>query len=401
MKHAIALLACCLAAGVRADDWPCWRGPHHNGISQEKGWFERWPKHGPAVAWKAAVGIGFSSITISDGRFYTMGYSDGKDTIHCLDAVTGKPIWHHSYEAALGDQFFEGGPTSTPTIHDKSVYALSRWGDLFRFDAATGKIIWSKNLKKEHQVRVPGWGFACSPVIHEKLLLLNVGKAGMALERDTGKLVWSSGDDEAGYSTPVLVKQGSDWLALVSSGSTYSAVNAQTGKQLWEQRWITRYGVNAADPIPIGDQVFISSGYNKGCTLLQPGEATPKEVWRNKNMRNQINSCVLIDGHLYGIDGDTTGPATLRCVEAKSGEVRWTQKGVGCGSLMAADGKLIVLTEEAELLIAPVSPKEFVPAAKLIVLSGKCWTVPTLANGRIYCRNAAGDLVCLDLAKGK
>jgi outer membrane protein assembly factor BamB len=166
---------------------------------------------------------------------------------------------------------------------------------------------------------------------------------------------------------------------------------------MWEQRWLTRYGVNSADPIVVGDQVFLSSGYNKGCAVLQMGTAAPTEVWRNKNMRTQLNACVHLEGFLYGIDGDTSTSNALRCVEWKSGTVRWSFDGVGCGALMVADGKLIVLSEQGELLVGAASPKGFTPTARTKVLDGKCWTVPVLANGRIYCRNAAGDLVCVDV----
>lgn len=383
------------SSAVLADDWPCWRGPERNGISKEKGWLDQWPKSGPTIAWKASVGLGFSAVAVAEGRVYTMGHSDGKDTVYCLDAVTGKQVWSHSYEAALGDLNFEGGPTSTPTVHDGRVYTLSRWGDLHCFHAADGKVHWSRNLVKQDNAKLPGWGFSSSPVIHDKLLLLNVGSGGMALEKDTGKVVWTSGDEEAGYSTPVLFQRDGDWCMLVSSGTAFKTVKATTGKLLWEHRWITRYGVNSADPILAGNLVFISSGYNKGCALLETGGEMPKEVWRNKNMRNQLNACVLLDGHLYGIDGDTSTAATLRCVELKSGESRWSFDGVGCGAVMAADGKLIVLSETGELLVGPPSPKAFTPSARARVLEGKCWTVPVLANGRIYCRNAAGEVVCV------
>jgi outer membrane protein assembly factor BamB len=385
------------ASPAAADDWPHWRGPQRSGISQEKGWLDQWPKGGPPIAWKASVGVGFSAVSVAQGRLCTMGHKDGKDTVYCFDAVTGKALWSHSYDAALGDLNFEGGPTSTPAIHDGSVYTLSRWGDLFAFDAATGRVRWSRNLAKDDNVRVPSWGFASSALIHDKLLLLNVGKAGMALEKETGKVVWTSGDEEAGYSTPVPFQHGGAWCLLLSSGSAFKAVDLKTGKALWEQRWLTRYGVNAADPIVADGQVFISSGYNKGAALLQIGDASPTELWRNKNMRNQLNACVLLDGHLYGIDGDTTTTTALRCLAWKSGTVRWSFDGVGCGALIAADGKLIVLSEQGELLVGPASPKGFTPSARARVLDGKCWTVPVLANGRIYCRSAAGDLVCVDV----
>jgi outer membrane protein assembly factor BamB len=401
MKHvAVALIAALGCTAARAEDWPRWRGPQLTGISQEKGWLDQWPKEGPPVVWKASVGVGFSAVAVAQGRLYTMGHHEGKDTVFCLDAVTGKPIWSHSYDAALGDLNFEGGPTATPTVHDGAVYTLSRWGDLFCFDAVKGQVRWSRNLVKEDNARTPTWGFSGSPLIHENLLLLNVGKAGLALEKETGKRVWSSDDEEAGYSTPIPFQRGKEWFAVVSSGAGFTAVNAATGKALWEYRWLTRYGVNSADPILAGEQIFISSGYNKGCALLKTGAGEPKEIWRNKNMRNQFNSSVLIDGFLYGVDGDTTTATSLRCVEFKTGEVRWSKDGLGSGSVMAADGKLIVLSDEGELLVGPASSKGFTPSARAKVLDGKCWTVPVLANGRIYCRNAAGDLVCLDV-RGK
>jgi outer membrane protein assembly factor BamB len=384
-------------ASALADDWPHWRGPNHNGISREQGWLDQWPQSGPPVVWKASVGTGFSSVAVSQGRLYSMGNQDNTDTVYCLDAATGKPLWKHSYKSDLGDHLFEGGPTATPTIDDGQVYTLGRWGDLFCFDALSGRVLWSKNVQKETNARVPDWGFAGSPLIHDNLLVLNVGKAGTAVEKITGKVVWRSEDEAAGYSTPVPLQRGGDWFALVSSGNAFTAVNIKTGKELWQIRWVTRYGVNAADPILAGDHIFLSSGYTKGAALFKTGERAPAEVWHNKNLRNQFSPSVLLDGFLYGIDGDTTSDAVLKCLELKTGEVRWTQEGVGSGSLMAADGKLIVLTDAGKLMVAKASPEGFTPSAKAQVLEGKCWTVPVLAGGRIYCRNAAGDLVCLDV----
>lgn len=392
------LIVSLLPALARAADWPGWRGPERTGISKETGWLDRWPKDGPTMAWKAAVGIGFSSFAVQDGRLYTLGNQDGKDTVWCLDASTGKKVWSHSYESALDDKQFEGGPTSTPAVDEGRVYTLSRWGDLFCFDAVGGKIIWSKNLHKETGIRIPGWGFASSPLLHENLLLLNIGEAGVALDKRTGKLVWASGDKDAGYSSPVLCKRGDDWLAVFSADDGYTAVNLKTGKPVWNVRWLTRFGLNAVDPIITGEAMFISSGYNKGGALFKINEQEPKEVWRTRNMRNQFNSCVLLDGHLYGIDGDTTTKSFLKCVELKTGDVKWSHEGVGMGALMCAAGKLIVLSEKGELLVAPASPEKFASTAQAKVLEGKCWTVPVLANGRIYCRNAAGDVVCVDVS---
>lgn len=399
MMKGISLILLLSALPARAVDWPRWRGPRHDGISRETGWLDRWPEKGPPIAWRASVGTGFSSVSVADGRLFTMGNVDNKDTVYCLDAATGKKHWSHTYDAPLEDKLFEGGPTSTPTVAGDRVFTLSRWGDVFCFDAASGRIVWSRNVQKETGVRMPGWGFAGSPLVHQEVLLLNIGAAGMALDVKTGKVVWTSENEEAGYSSPLPFRQRDEWFATVSSGEAYSAVNIRTGKPLWQARWITRYGLNAVDPILHDGHVFVSAGYNKGAALLKPGDGEPTIVWKSKNLRNQLNCSVLLDGFLYGIDGDTNTKATLRCVEWKTGEVRWTQDGIGAGSLMAADGKLIVLSEAGELLVAPATPDGFKPTGRAKVLDGKCWTVPVLANGRIYCRNARGELVCADVLR--
>jgi outer membrane protein assembly factor BamB len=391
------LLLTAVALPAAADDWPNWRGPNRDGISRETGFRDRWDKSGPPVTWKASVGVGYSCMAVAGGRLYTMGHRDGNDTLVCLSVADGKPVWSKSWSAELGDLYFEGGPTSTPTVHDGKVYAISRWGDLFCLNAADGNPIWTKNIRTETGVRIPGWGYGGSPVIHENLLLLNLGKAGMALDKDSGKVVWTSENDEAGYSTPVVFRRGGRALALFSSGNTYAAVDVKTGKPAWEVRWVTRYGVNAADPIVFGDRVFISSGYNKGALVLQMTEAEPTEVWRGKAMRSQMNPGVLLDGCVYGIDGDTGAEAVLKCVEAAGGAVKWTFAGTGAGALCAAGGKLIVLSETGELLIGAASPVGFTPTGRAKVINGKCWTAPVLADGRLYCRSGAGDLVCVDL----
>ncbi|MBI3413905.1 MAG: PQQ-binding-like beta-propeller repeat protein [Verrucomicrobia bacterium] len=396
LRTIFALIALA-ALDVAADDWPHWRGPNFNGISNEKNWLSSWPAAGPPVAWKAAVGIGFSSVSVVNDRVFTMGYVDEKDVVWCLDAATGKVLWKHAYDADLGDKFFEGGPTSTPTLAGEVVYTSSRWGDVFCFEAASGKIRWSKNLQKETGLRIPDWGFAGSPVVHENLLLLNLGDAGIAVEKETGKLVWTSANKDAGYSTPLRFARNGETFAILGSAKSFVAVNAKTGKESWRIPWPTQYGVNAADPVLDGDLMFISSGYGKGAGLFKLSGAQSEAVWQNKELRTQMNPSVLLNGFLFGIDGDTTSKASLKCLDFKTGVLKWAESGIGSGALMAADGKLIVLTDRGELIVAEASPERFKPIARTQVLGGKCWTVPVLANGHIYCRNAQGNLVCLDV----
>ncbi len=395
----IALLAALgtAAAHARADDWPCWRGPRRDGISAETDWNDRWPPEGPPVAWKAEVGTGFSSFAVAGGRAFTMGHDDGSDTLFCFDAATGRKLWTHSCPSELGDRFFEGGPTSTPAVDGGRLYAFGRWGDLFCMEAATGRVLWSRNVQKEDGLPVPGWGFSGSPVVLESLLLLNAGGGGIALDKATGELKWKSSAREAGYSTPLPFRSGGDLLVALSTGSAYLAVDPLTGQKAWSIRWITQYGCNAADPVVRGDLLLISSGYGRGAALYRLGQGGPEAVWQSKVLRSQFSSSVLIGEYLYGVDGDTTERASLKCVEFATGVEKWALPGFGSGSVTAAGGRLIALDDRGELVVGPASPDGFKPAARAKILEGKCWTVPVLSGGRIYARNAAGDVVCLDV----
>ncbi len=382
-----------IALGATGIDWYRWRGPDLNGISKETGWQTRWPAAGPKRLWKASVGTGFATFSVSQGRVYTMGNTNDTDVTFCLDAHTGKVIWHHSYPCPLDPHNFEGGPCATPTVADGRVYTFSRKGDLFCLDAAKGTVVWSKNLNRELGLGIPTWGLSSSVLVEGDLAVLDMGSAGVALDRKSGKVVWTSNKSAGGYSTPVPLTIGGDKCLAIFARESLAAVKAATGKEVWSYPWKTSYDVNAADPIVAGDKIFLSSGYNRGATLLKLGGPAPQKVWENKNMRNHFNSCVLWQGHLYGPDD-----GGLRCLAFDTGEVKWTDREFRKGSLMLADGKLIGLSERGELSIAEASPAAFNPISRAQVLTGKCWTMPVLSNGHIYCRNAVGDVVCLDVS---
>ncbi len=397
LKLAFALVL--TAAPLQAEDWPNWRGPNHNGISAETGWLAKWPADGPPRLWKTSVGIGFSSVTVSQGRAYTMGNQGGSDTVYCFDAETGKLIWKQTYASPADPLYYEGGPSVTPTVEGGHVFTMSRRGSVFCFGAADGKIAWSKNVADELRLEIPQWGFASSALIEGNLLLLNVGSFGAAFDKSTGKVVWTTGTDKAGYSTPLPCSFGGKPTIALMTGSGAVGVDPATGRKLWEYTWKASYDLNIADPVLAGDRLFISSSYAKSCALLQIQDGTAKVVWQNGSLRNQVNSSVLVDGFLYGVDG-IAGPtpnASLKCVDLQSGAVKWNFPDLGGGALMVADGKIIALSDKGELFTAAVSPQSFTPISRAQVLGGRCWTVPVLANGRIYCRNARGDLVCLDV----
>jgi outer membrane protein assembly factor BamB len=280
------------------------------------------------------------------------------------------------------------------------VYTFSRQGRVCCLDAGSGRLLWETDIRATCNVNVPTWGFASSPFVYGDLLLLNAGSAGVALETADGSVAWQSDNsDDAAYATPVMMTVAGEELALIVSAKSLNAVEPLTGSVRWQFRWITRYGVNAADPIVSGQQVFLTSGYSKGTSLVDASGAEPKELWRIRELRNQLSPGVLIDGQVYAVDGDAGDETALKCLDFATGEVKWEESGLGSATLIAAAGSLIVLSEEGELIVAPASADGFRPTARAPVIAGKCWTPPVLANGLLYVRNAVGDVVCVDLRK--
>jgi outer membrane protein assembly factor BamB len=404
----ILLAATCLSAiaqsGVAAGlDWPRWRGPDHNGISKETGWSTSWPSEGPRRLWKAQVGVGFSSFAVAGQRAYTMGHRDGKDVVWCFDTDTGRELWKYQYTAELDARLYEGGPNSTPTLDGDLLFTLGRHGQVFCLDASDGRVVWKTDLMKDHRLTEPGqdwWGFSGSPLVEGDLVILNAGTHGMAFNKKTGKVAWSTGKSANGYASPVPFDAGGRRGVAVFAAKSLGAVDAKTGSELWALPWKTSYGINAADPIFSDGHVFVSSGYRTGGGLFKIDGAKLTEVWRSQEMHNQMNPSLLLGGHLYGISGQNGYSGDLRCVEFMTGKVKWKEPATGMGSVMAADGKLIVLSERGELIFAEAKPDAFKALARTQVLGGRCWTVPVLSHGRIFCRNAKGDCICLDVSSG-
>tara|TARA_R110000850_G_scaffold175640_1_gene301395 strand:- start:1157 stop:2386 length:1230 start_codon:yes stop_codon:yes gene_type:complete len=382
---------------VVADDWPTLRGNGLSGISIESGL----PDSGEVeVLWEAELGLGYSAPVISGGKVIVSGH-DGEetDTLFCFDEQSGEVKWKHSYPQPIGDLYFQGGTTGTATIDGDQVFHLARQGELVCLSAGTGAVIWKKHLQSDFSYTPPTWGFGGSPLIQGDVVYLNAGEAGLALNKSDGSVVWQSEDEEAGYSGPYPFEMKGTRYLMFTNKRYYVCVDAETGDKVWEYKWMTRYGVNASDPVVAGDQIFISSGYGKGAVLLKwAGEGEPDRVWQNRNMSTQMNAAVLIDGFLYGIDGgEGKEEAGLKCLEMASGDIKWLDTGIGHGSAVAVKDQLVVLTEEGTLQIGKVSPAGFKATVSQKVLEPRVWTVPVFANGRIYCRNASGNFVVVKL----
>lgn len=405
----LVLLSCgTKESDIGTVDWPRWRGPNGDGISEEKVWNPAGLSGGPRILWRTNIGLGHSNVVVMDNRLYTMGVTRDGNTVVCLNAGTGQEIWRFAFESSSESQ-------STVTIDGDYVYALNVRGILLCLKARNGKLRWKKDLVSEYDVTKPTYGFAASPVIEGDLLVLTANNYGMALDKRTGELVWISEKppkkviaDSTGphYSTPVMYDYDGKRYSLISSYIGLHSVEVATGKVFWLYKWEPLRAVQTTDPLIFDKYVFITQYDEKyGSVLLEIEGGEPKVLWESMNVESNISSPVMIDGYVYGCEG---GPypnrGSLQCLDAKTGELMWEEKLNGEPiSLMAADGKLIILDEKGTLYIAEATPSSYEETSSCQLPSEtglhQWWTPPVLCNGRIYCRNYAGDLVGIDVSK--
>ena len=393
-----------LAVPAAADDWPFFRGPHYNGVSAESGWTARWPAAGPKVAWRADVGIGASSVVVVGDRVITMGSrkDENEDVVWCLDATSGRVLWQFVYPSKFNARQFEGGTASTPTVDGSLVYTLGYEGQVHCLGVEDGRAVWRKHLVDDFGGRYSSWKYAGSPLVTGGLVIFDTGADGnstVALDKATGRKVWGAGDDLAGYATPIPFEHAGRRGVLVFKARAMVAHDLAAGRELWRIEWKTYYDCNASTPTVLGDKLFLSTGYGgrsaRGA-LFQLGEGRPRQIWLNQDLETKMNSAVLFEGHVYCVSERSGGQ--LMCFDLRDGSVVWAEPSFApYGTLMIADGKLVVLDEEGDLVIADATPAGYRELARAKVLNGRCWVMPVLSNGRIYARTNHGDLVCLDV----
>lgn len=386
------LLATSLLASplLAAEDWPQWRGPDRNGISSETAWSST----GSAEAlWTADVGLGYSTFSVSQGRVYTVGWDEesGMDILYCLSAETGEELWRHTCAAEKWAKFHGGGTNCTPSVDGDDVYTLNREGKYTLLDAATGKVRWTVDLMAEHDLELPTWGFATSPLVLDDMVVVHVGRV-FAFEKGSKKIRWESADYGHAYSTPTACKLGGKDVLAVMGGKSLVLLDPRSGSELAQTKWETKYDVNAASPVQVDEErIWISSGYGHGGAMVRFDGKSCEELWSTKGMRNQMATSILIGEHLYGLD-----EAVLKCFDLEGKEV-WVQRGIGKGALSAAGDRLLVHTGKGELAVVKATPEAYQELYREKVTSGGvCWTMPVLVDGRIYMRSSKGQVVVRD-----
>ena len=390
------------SSDARPPDWHQWRGMNRDGVSQETGILKNWSDASPKVVWRIPLGDGFSGVSISDGRAYTTYAKGEAEILVCLDTASGKEIWCYVIDERFKSPDGGDGARSTPTVDGDRVYALSAHGRLVALDAQNGKALWHCDFRSAFSSEQPRYGFCTSPIVQGDLLLIQTGgtrgNALAAFDKRNGNIIWSCEDDPCGYSSPITATLSGKRQTMFFTGRGLVSVSPKDGTVYWRYDWQTPSNINAATPIFIPpDRIFMSSGYDIGAAVVQiietNGEFTVNTIWKSRVMKNHFSSSIHHSGYLYGFDN-----AVLKCIDAVTGREQWVTRGFGRGTLIYADGCLIILGENGNLALAKATPTEYEQLAETQLLKGRCWTLPTLSGGKFYLRNME-ELVCLELSE--
>jgi outer membrane protein assembly factor BamB len=445
-KRLVLLAAVVLAAtAARADDWPQWMGPQRDGVWRETGLVDRFPEGGPRVRWRAAIGAGYAGPAVAGGRVYvtdrviaagaadppnifTRGNTPSLERVLCLDEADGKIVWKHETECSYTVSY-PAGPRATPVVTGGKVYTLGAEGNLFCLDAASGKVAWSHDLKKDYGLdSSPFWGFSGNPLVDGPHLICLVGGRGstvVAFDKETGKEAWraldSGGRHGPGYGSPIVIEAGGRRQLIVWHPEAVSSLDPETGGVLWEQPFRAKEGLTVATPRKDGDFLFITAFYD-GSLMLRLDRDKPgaSVVWKRKGRNERetdalhclINTPVLEDGHIYGIDSY----GAFRCLKMETGDRVWeSSRATGAaggegdrwatGFIVKQADRHILFNEKGELIIARLSPKGFDEISRAKILEptqtqrGRAivWSHPAFANRSVYARNDR-EIVCVSLA---
>lgn len=389
-------------------DWNQWRGPDRDGLSKDTGLLKQWPEAGPPLAWKATgLGKGFSGISISSNRIFTMGDEGSDCYARAYNLTEGKPIWSTKVGKAGAPGWGNfTGPRSTPTADGDLVYVIGQYGELLCLKADDGSIVWSKHMVKDFGGKLPEWGYSESVLVDgEKVLCTPGGSKGaiVALDKKTGQTIWRTKDfkDGAHYSSLVCCEiAGVKQYVQLTAASVVGI--ATDGNVLWRAG---RKGRTAVIPTPIvkENKVYVTSGYGIGCNLFEisnsDGKFSAEQIYSNKTIANQHGGAVLVGDHVYSYC-DAKGWV---CQELNTGDIKWAEKGqVGKGSLTYADGHLYLRAEsKGTVALIEATTEGYKEKGRFIQPDfgkPKTWPHPIVAGKKLYLRDQ-DTLLCYDVSE--
>lgn len=403
-RVSLALLLLSAALPVGAADWPQYRGPDRHGTTADVSLLESWSDTQPEVLWRQELGDGFSAVSAAKGRLFTASLVETdqgtREALLALDPATGEELWR----VLLGEPVeteFGNGPRTTPTVDGDHVYMVSSRSLLLALRAADGHEVWRQDLAGDQPV--PRFGYSMSPLVDSGQVVVEAGseepgRSVAAFDAATGEERWRALDGAAGYSSPIAIEISGVRQYVFSRREGPEVVSLSTsGEVLW------RHGISAVAVIPMPifhppSQLFVSSSDDSfGGLMLQIEKVGDSfrvsEAWQERLMRNHFNSSVLVGDFLYGFDN-----ATFKCLSVVDGSMRWARRGFGKGSLIAAGDLLFVLADNGTLALVRATPEAYRELGRARPMSGKAWTAPSLADGRLYLRDQ-DEIVALAVAR--
>jgi outer membrane protein assembly factor BamB len=407
-----------LASGADVDKrsapaWPQFLGPRRDGIIRDKGLNVDWKAKPPQTLWKVPIGNGYSSEIIVGDRLYTQAKRGMRDGVLCLDVKDGKEIWFYDAAPTYIDKQKQGaGPRSTPTYHDGKLYCLFAMGELHCV-TTEGKKVWQADIFKDTgAASLLGeffyWGVCSSPLVEGDIVIVQPGgtkKNSVAgYHKDTGKLVWTVGDDPMGYASPISITVAGKRQVVVPTGQSMLGIDAAKGEVLWRHPFGNKFNATCASPVWTDDLLFVSAAYGVGGSLLEivppkdkDGSWTVREKWKaKKTMQNLMATSMIVDGHVYGCHGDLSA-FFIRCLDFKTGDVKWEQRTQGRYNLLAIERHILCMHERGTLMLLVAQPGSYEVKGELPnLLAYKTWAVPAFADGKLFLRDER-HLLCLDL----
>lgn len=390
-----------------AEDWPRWRGPRGDGSWQAPNLPEKWPEQLPVV-WKQLLGPGYSGITVADGRAVTMdrpAEPENHERIVCFDASTGKQLWEHLYPASYEGIDYPKGPRAAATLHEGRVYTLGAAGHLHCVDLATGQVLWKHDLVKEQKAKLPLWGLSASPLVYGQQLIVHAGLPGgcfSSYDLATGRELWRSSNDPAGYATPQIIKHAGADVLIGWTPEHIVSLDPTDGRELWKVPYKVTYGVSIADPI-IREGLVVVCGYWEGTKAIRLGEkpTDAEVVWEeNRFLRGLMSQPLYRDGHVYLLDKQHG----LVCFRLSDGEKLWTDKNkltkrdrnpqVSLVWLGDSD-RAVALNAEGELVQMRLTPEKYEELSR-VPLVKPTWAHPAYAGEFVFARDDE-QIVCAKL----
>lgn len=390
------------ARHAEGGSWSAFRGVNRDGIYHGLAIETNWPASGPPRLWRRPVGGGYSSMVIAEGLVFTIEQRRDKEVATAYDMNNGQEVWRHGWEAQFDEAFGGEGPRATPTYDEGCLYVQGATGDLLCLQAATGELIWQRNIIAENQAQLTVYGAAASPLIVNDMVVVlpggGNGKSVVAYNKHNGALVWKAMNDHQAYTSPMLVSLAGKEQILVVSARNIMGLSPREGLLLWQTPWVIPNDNAIAQPVVLGTNRFlVSAGYGIGSVAFGINQSNSifhvSELWQNRYLKNKFSSSVFCDGYIYGLD-----ETILTCLDAATGERRWKDGRYGYGQLLLAGDELLVLAEDGTLALVEAAPTEFREQARFQALVGKTWNPPAMAQGRIYVRNAS-EMACYDLSR--